>query len=257
MPPIGAIDDEVASVAQLVGQTLAGHPADDRRAALPLLRRRKNGQFTPLSAHGALQGSDDVAALVERSQGLLGVRLQDPDAGSLLLGQSETLQLLQPSDQQRPMPLEMRCLELLQAYLAILTTLAPQRAVQARPALLGHLSLKRLLDLPFRPQTQPFGGQLGRSVTEALGNVIAGDDEMATGIVAAAENEVRVVPRRPARAAGRLGCCARAAGTSRRIARRFGAPAAFPSDRRRKRGGSSGPSINASGEARHRRCGNG
>lgn len=46
--PIGAIDDEVASVAQLVGQTLAGHPADDRRAALPLLRRRKNGQFTPL-----------------------------------------------------------------------------------------------------------------------------------------------------------------------------------------------------------------
>src|SRR3546814_15489248 len=55
---VHAVDDQIAPVAQLVGQSLRGHSAEDGSAVVARLEHR---QFARLAAHRPLHGADDVA----------------------------------------------------------------------------------------------------------------------------------------------------------------------------------------------------
>jgi hypothetical protein len=67
-----------------------------------------------------------------------------------------------------------------------------QGAIQARPPLLLHLALQGLLDLQLGARPQPFGRQFGGAMAEAIGDVVARDDEVFAGVVAPAHDDVRV-----------------------------------------------------------------
>jgi hypothetical protein len=55
-----------------------------------------------------------------------------------------------------------------------------------------HLALQGLLDLQLGARPQPFGRQLGGAMAEAVGDVVARDDEVFAGVVAPAHDDVRV-----------------------------------------------------------------
>ncbi|KMZ13524.1 VirD2 components relaxase [Candidatus Burkholderia humilis] len=67
-----------------------------------------------------------------------------------------------------------------------------QRAIQARPTLLLDLASQCLLDLQLRARPQPFRRQFGGPMAEAIGNIVARDDEVAADIVTAPHDDVRV-----------------------------------------------------------------
>src|SRR4051794_22606340 len=50
--------------------------------------------------------------------------------------------------------------------------------IKTRPPPLRDLSGEALTDLQLRPQPQPFGGNLGGSLSHATGDVVAGDDQV-------------------------------------------------------------------------------
>jgi hypothetical protein len=56
------VDDQITPVAQLVGQPLRGHAAEDGSA---IVARVEHRQFARLAAHGPLHGADDVATLAQ------------------------------------------------------------------------------------------------------------------------------------------------------------------------------------------------
>ncbi len=100
--------------------------------------------------------------------------------------------MLQAADQQQALALQPRFVEPLDLHSAILTGLALQCAIQARPPLLLHLALQGLLDLQLGARPQPFGRQLGGAMAEAIGDVVARDDEVLAGIVTPAHDQVGV-----------------------------------------------------------------
>ena len=102
---VHAVDDQIAPIAQLFGQPLGGHAADDRAA---IVARLEHGQLARLAAHGPLHGTDDVAALAQGAQGLLGIGMNSPGAGLHLIGQAHSLQVLQAANQQQPLALQPR-----------------------------------------------------------------------------------------------------------------------------------------------------
>ena len=63
---VHTVDDQIAPVAQLVGQSFRGHAAEDGSAIVARLEHR---QFARLAAHGTLHGADDVATLAQGAQG--------------------------------------------------------------------------------------------------------------------------------------------------------------------------------------------
>ncbi|STU93263.1 Uncharacterised protein [Klebsiella pneumoniae] len=99
---------------------------------------------------------------------------------------------MQATDQQQALALQPGFVEAFDLHPAILAGLALQRAVEARPPLLLHLALQGLLDLQLGAWPQPFGCQLGGAMAEAIGDVVARDDEVFAGVVAPAHDDVRV-----------------------------------------------------------------
>ncbi len=99
------VDDQIAPVAQLVGQPLRGHAAEDGSAVVAGLEHR---QLARLAAHGPLHGADDVATLAQGAQGLFRVGMDGPGAGLRLVGQAQALQALQAADQQQALALQPR-----------------------------------------------------------------------------------------------------------------------------------------------------
>ncbi|MNV78772.1 hypothetical protein D3C71_1722850 [compost metagenome] len=57
---VGAVDDQIGGVIQLVGQAFAGHAANEGATVIAGL---EYGQVTLLATHGPLHGADDVATL--------------------------------------------------------------------------------------------------------------------------------------------------------------------------------------------------
>ena len=80
---VRAVDDQIASVVQLIGKPLRGHAADE---AATIVARLEHRQLTRLAAHGPLHRSDDVATLTQGTQGLLGIGMNGPGAGLHLVG---------------------------------------------------------------------------------------------------------------------------------------------------------------------------
>ncbi|KAG0773888.1 hypothetical protein G6F21_014264 [Rhizopus arrhizus] len=73
------VDDQIAAVVQLVGQTLSSHATDDSAAVVARLEHR---QLARLAAHGPLHGADDVAALAQGAQGLFRIGMHGPGGRS-------------------------------------------------------------------------------------------------------------------------------------------------------------------------------
>ena len=118
--------------------------------------------------------------------------MDGPGAGLRLVGQAQALQALQAADQQQALALQPGFVEAFDLHPAILAGLALQCAVEACPPLLFNLALQGLLDLQLGARPQPFRRQLGGPVAEAVGDVVAGDDEVFAGVVAPAHDEVGV-----------------------------------------------------------------
>ena len=112
-------------------------------------------------------------------------------AGLRIVG-GPALQALQAADQQQALALQPGFVEAFDLHPAILAGLALQGAVEARPALLFHLALQGLLDLQFGARPQPFGRQFGGAMAEAVGDVVAGDDEVFAGVVTSEHDQVGV-----------------------------------------------------------------
>jgi hypothetical protein len=99
---VGAIDNQIALVVQLVGQPFADDATDD---GTPILARLEHRQLALLAVHGPLHGADDVAAFTHCPQGGFGVGMDSPHAGLRLVRQSYALQTLQaarPSSRNLP-----------------------------------------------------------------------------------------------------------------------------------------------------------
>ena len=185
---VHAVDDQIAPVVQLVGQPLRSHSADDGSAVVGRLEHR---QFARLAAHGPLQGADDVAALAQGTQCLLGIGIDSPGARLHLVGQAQALQVLQTADQQQALALQPGFVETFDLHPAF-QGFALQGSIQARPSLLLHLTLQALLDRQLAARPQPFGRQLGGSVAETIGDVVARDDEVFARVVAPAHDDVHM-----------------------------------------------------------------
>src|SRR3546814_17516974 len=95
---VHAVDDQIAPVAQLVGQPLRGHAADDGSAVVARLEHR---QLARLAAHGPLYGADDVATLAQRAQSLFRVGMDGPGARLHLVGEAHALPALPRSEERR------------------------------------------------------------------------------------------------------------------------------------------------------------
>jgi len=65
-------------------------------------------------------------------------------------------------------------------------------AIEACPAVLFHLMINACEDLPLGARTQPFGGQFAGAMAHAVGNVVAGNDQVPPGFVLAAQHNVGV-----------------------------------------------------------------
>lgn len=121
------VDDQIAPVAQFVGQPLCGDAAEDGSAVVARLEYR---QLARLAAHGPLHGADDVAALAQGAQGLFGVGMDGPGARLHFVGQAQALQALQPADQQQALALQPRFVEPFDMHQAIVAQLALERAIR-------------------------------------------------------------------------------------------------------------------------------
>ena len=102
---------------------------------------------------------------------------------------------MQAADQQQALALQARFVEPFDMHQAIVAGLAHftfEGAIQTRPPLLLHLALQGLLDLQLGARPQPFGRQFGGAVAEAIGDVVARDDEVFARVVTSAHDDVRV-----------------------------------------------------------------
>ncbi|KAF1014787.1 MAG: hypothetical protein GAK31_02274 [Stenotrophomonas maltophilia] len=115
--------------------------------------------------------------------------MDSPDARLHLLGQA---QALQATDQQQALALQPGFVQPFDMHQAVVAGFVLQGAIQARPALLIHLTPHGLPDLQLGARPQPFGHQLGGAMAEAIGDVVARDDEVFAGVVSPAHDDVHV-----------------------------------------------------------------
>ncbi|MNF83434.1 hypothetical protein D3C84_657590 [compost metagenome] len=118
------------------------------------------------------------------------------------------LQVLQAADQQLPARMVGEGLQAQHARLAF----AQQGTIQTGPALLLHLPLQAALDLQLGARAEPLGGQFRGTVAHALGDVVAGDDQILAGVVLTAQDDVGVrvisvpvIDRHPVEAGAEVG----------------------------------------------------
>src|SRR5690606_451714 len=182
-----AVDEQVAAVVQFVCQPLPDHAADNGAAVGAWLEHR---QLARLAAHGPLHGADDVAALTQGAQGLFRLGMAGPRAGPRLVGHAQALPALQAAGQPQAWAPPAAFVAPFGMHQAIVAGLALQCAIQARPPLLLHLALQGLLDLQLGARPQPFSRQFGGAVAEAIGDVVARDDEVFARVITPAHDYV-------------------------------------------------------------------
>ncbi len=65
-----------------------------------------------------------------------------------------------------------------------------QRAIKTGPALLFHLPLQAAPDLQFGARAQPIGGEFAGAMTHAIGDVIAGDNQIPPLVIPAPQYDM-------------------------------------------------------------------
>src|SRR5690606_6323611 len=126
----------------------------------------------------AMNPLDDVAALAELAQALLGRLRDDPLARPDLLGEPESLQLAQAADLQRVEFVGLAAGMRREIDDARRMGVARKLAVEVRPAFGRDLALQRGADVAIGAGAQLLGDQVARPVAHAFLDVVARDDEV-------------------------------------------------------------------------------
>jgi hypothetical protein len=190
--PVGAVDDRVLPVGDLVDEPDGDHPADDRRCAPAALEHSKL-RPAPLDAgllEGALHHPVGVGALAEMPELGLQAGIERPHARAALLRQAEPPQRLETAGLHGLV----RRRQLARAACDKDAVLRPrhQRMVQAGEALQLDLARELLqpLQIALRAELQHHE-RLGTGA-HTMTDVVARDDKIPPMVVAAADHDVRV-----------------------------------------------------------------
>src|SRR5467141_656481 len=190
---IDAVDDEGQVFAELVGEMLVDDAADDRRRGRavvnPEARRIALKAFRP---QYLVHGLDDIAALAHLAQGGLQLFAQLPAARRGLAGKPHSLQLAKP---RQPQPAVGDAAWIGRRVPEIHETLAglgDQRPVDASEAILIDLGRELALLLDRGDRTEFERHQLARPFANAMGDVIAIDDQILAQLIPAVDDDMNM-----------------------------------------------------------------
>gem|GEM_PF-5813900 len=177
---INAVDDEIAPVAMLVGETGGNDPADDRL----VLRRIEQGMALGWAVNAcfpklAIQGPDDVAPFAHAPQPGLQFAVERPAPVSAFLGKAEPGQRAQPPNERSTLAR----IGLGDGDDAFFIRFSHQRPVDAGETLLLNLPCYTGGDLLLGPGAKVEGDDLGRPGAKALGHIVPGDNQVLAGLV--------------------------------------------------------------------------
>ena len=158
---------------------------------------------------GSVHGFDDIAALAQLLEGVVYVGGKCPAAGFGFFRQSQPFQLPQPLDQAIALTVLAKIHFVAWPHVdrIVLPDPADEVAVKPGEAFLFHFPVKLLLDFSLGLQTQLAGQDLAGPVTDAMGDIVAGnveslavvgdapDDDMGVGMAG-----VVVIHRHPVQA---------------------------------------------------------
>ena len=141
----------------------------------------------PLGVAGrALHGADDVAAFAHRAEGRLGRGGDRPTVTPLLLGEAEPLEFLQAPRQQPAAEASIGSGRNAGQVDSAVAGELGELAVETGPALLVDLAGHALAHLALGLDAELLGGELRAAASQAVTDVVAGDDEIGSGLVDAA-----------------------------------------------------------------------
>ena len=202
---VNAVDHQRQLLAQLVGEMLVHHAADDRRRGRDVVKLEAHRiAIVALGTHGLLHGADDVATLAHLAPRRLQPVAQFPDAGCLFGSKAHLFQFVETAQSQRSILLAPRIIGRVAQIERAAFGLVQHRPIDAGEAVLVDFGRQfaALLDLGDGAEFQ--SRQLARPFTDAVGEVIAVDDQILADVVAAVDDDmdvrmtgVEVVDRHP------------------------------------------------------------
>ena len=192
-PAINAIDDEGQVFAELVGEMLVDDAADDRRRGRAVVNpEARRIAREALRLQRPVHRLDDVAALAQFAQGRLQFFAQLPAARRGLAGESHPLQLAQSRQPQRAVGDAARISRRVPEVHETLAGLGDQRPVDAGEAVLINLGRELPPLLDFGDRTEFEGDQLACPLANAMGDVIAIDDQILAQLISAVDDDMNM-----------------------------------------------------------------
>src|SRR5258707_3064836 len=190
---INAIDDEGQVLAQLVGEMLVDDAADDRH----LQRTTVNPEARRIAREALrlqrlVHRLDDVAALAQFAQGRLKFFAQLPAARRGLAGKPHSLQLAKPGQPQRAVGDAARIGRRVPEVHETLAGLGDQRPIDAGEAVLIDLGRELALLLDRGDRTEFERDQFARSLANAMGDVVAIDDQILAQLISAVDDDMNM-----------------------------------------------------------------
>src|SRR5712664_1651930 len=190
---INAIDDEGQVFAQLIGEMLVDDAADDRRRGRAVVNpEARRIAREALRLQRPVHRLDDVAALPQLAQARLQFFAQLPAARRGLAGKPHSLQLAKPRQPQRAVGDAARIGQRVPEVHETLAGLGDQRPIDAGEAILIDLGRELALLLDRGDRTQFERHQLARPFANAMGDVVAIDDQILAQLIPAVDDDMNM-----------------------------------------------------------------
>ena len=177
-------------VGQLIGAALGDHDPGNRCVQLAACSHPVYP--AGLRAQGRVELSDHVVASAEVAQGLTKRRGQFPPRAAVLLGQPHDFQCLEPRDDQAPVLGVKANLPRGADVDPVAFQVPLDHPVHRREALRADLLLRCAMPVVGRAFSEQFRGDFRRAIAHAVGDVLAGDDQVRAVLPPAADDHVRV-----------------------------------------------------------------
>src|SRR6266700_1657458 len=190
---IDAIDDEGQVFAELVGEMLVDDAADDRRRGRAIVNpEARRIALTAFRAQCLVHRLDDVAALAQFAQGRLQFFAQLPAARRGLAGKPHSFQLAKPRQPQRAVGDAARIGRRVPEVHETIAGLGDQRPIDAGEAILIDLGRELAPLLDFGDRTEFERHQFACPLANAMGDVIAIDDQVLAQFVPAVDDDMNM-----------------------------------------------------------------
>jgi hypothetical protein len=189
--PVDAVDHEGQVLAHLVGEIFVHDAAGDGRRGCGIVKLEGHRiTFLPIGLQRLVHVADDVAALTEFTQRRFHLRAKLPDAGCMFRGQPHLFQLGETAQAKRAVELAAQCRRFMAQIEEPIVGLGGHGAVDAGEAVLIDFGrqLAALLDLGDGAEFQR--GQFARPLTNAIGEIVAIDDQVLAQIVLAPNDDM-------------------------------------------------------------------